>query len=175
MKMRRFPFILALALAASACSNPVLVPSVTVADHQKDCPDLLKDIEQTRYYRKEARADDKFMWKHIFIFNAFVSAYRMNEAESAANTRLGELERTATAKGCFNPPAPALKQAAPTLHPTTNKAKESPAKTPAALPDKATIPEKIEKPTTNKDEKSNDGEQPQEHFLLAPDDSLQAK
>jgi hypothetical protein len=70
-------------------------------DTQQDCAALEQDIIKTGQLKKEARADDAFQWRYIFVVNAVFSAYRINKAEKAAVERLEELNRIAAAKGCL--------------------------------------------------------------------------
>ncbi|MGB1539597.1 MAG: hypothetical protein ACPG80_01435 [Rickettsiales bacterium] len=99
--MRIFTSVLLVAtLLLSACANPVVVPPLRIEEHAKDCDAIAKDISQTRHFKDAARDEDGFQWKYIFVVNALVSAYRINEAETAAEERLAELERMAANKDC---------------------------------------------------------------------------
>lgn len=92
---------LALLLAVSACANPVVAPPVTPADSQKSCAEIEADIARTAQLKREARADDEFQWRYVFIVNAATSWHRMNKAEDAAVERLAKLNDIAKAKGCM--------------------------------------------------------------------------
>ena len=86
------------ALLTSACANPHVVPPVSESDRAKECAAIQADISQTELYRKEARAEDKFQWKYVFMVNAATSWVRMNKAEEAAEKRLAELNQLYASK-----------------------------------------------------------------------------
>lgn len=85
----------------AACANPTVATPVSASDAQKDCAALEKDVGETSQLKQQARADDRFQWRYIFIVNAITSAYRINKAEKAAVERLKQLQQIAAEKGCF--------------------------------------------------------------------------
>lgn len=85
----------------AACANPVVAPRVTPRDADKDCAAIQEDIQRSSDLKRAARADDEFQWRYIFVVNGFVSAYRMNKAEEAAQARLEALRKIGHDKGCF--------------------------------------------------------------------------
>lgn len=95
----RFSALLSVLLVA-ACANPVVVAPVGPEEQSKNCSQLDYEIAQAKHYRKEARAEDGFRWKYIGVVNGFVSAYRINKAEEAAQTRINQLEQIAKEKEC---------------------------------------------------------------------------
>lgn len=116
--------IIAALLMLSACAKPVVAPPVTMADAQKDCAALERDIEETTQLKRAAREEDRFQWKYIFVVNAATSWHRMNKAEQAAVDRLERLNTIAAAKGCLGkqekvvePGTPATPEPAETLQP----------------------------------------------------------
>ena len=84
----------------AACANPVVAAPVSTADRDKSCEELAADITQTQQLKTAAREDDEFQWRYIGVVNGFVSAYRMNKAETAATKRLAELENISSSRGC---------------------------------------------------------------------------
>jgi hypothetical protein len=90
----------ALLLTLSACAKPVVAPRITPRDSEKECAALREDIARTEQLKVDARADDEFQWRYIFVVNGFVSAYRMNKAEAAAEERLQALHKIAAEKEC---------------------------------------------------------------------------
>ncbi|MCH2546009.1 MAG: hypothetical protein MK052_00150 [Alphaproteobacteria bacterium] len=94
-------FGVALLAMLAACANPTIAPPVTAADAQKECAALEHDIAEAARLKTEARSEDKFQWKYIFVVNAATSAYRMNKAEAAAQKRLEDLNQIAASKGCL--------------------------------------------------------------------------
>lgn len=100
--MRKATILLSCGLfLTAACANPVVAPPVNVSDAQKSCALLEQDIMETEQLKKQARADDRFQWRYIFVVNALTSAYRINKAEKAALERLEQLNQIAAAKGCL--------------------------------------------------------------------------
>lgn len=100
MAAKRTIAIATLLFTCAACANPVVVPPVDQADVNRGCAEIAQDIEQTRYYRDNARADDRFMMRYILVVNAGVSVYRMHKAQKAAEERLAGLEHLYREKGC---------------------------------------------------------------------------
>src|SRR5690606_29402207 len=100
MSISRLGIALLLLAAVSACANPVVAPPLTAPEREKDCTAIEADITETSNLKRAARDDDKFMWRYVFVVNGFVSAYRMNKAEAAAQERLDELRALGQAKGC---------------------------------------------------------------------------
>lgn len=100
MVAKRTIAIATLLFTCAACANPVVVPPVDQADVNRGCAEIAQDIEQTRYYRDNARADDRFMMRYILVVNAGVSVYRMHKAQKAAEERLAGLEHLYREKGC---------------------------------------------------------------------------
>jgi hypothetical protein len=84
----------------SACANPQIAAPVGPAEYEQDCKQLDMEIRKAEGLRIAARDEDRFDWKYILVANAFVSAYRMNKAEIAAQERLNDLKRIATEKEC---------------------------------------------------------------------------
>lgn len=87
-------------LGLAACANPHVVPPVGAQDHAKACDAIQADIAETQKYKAEARAEDKFQWKYVFMVNAATSWVRMNKAEEAATKRLHDLNQIYAEKGC---------------------------------------------------------------------------
>lgn len=83
-----------------ACANPQIAAPVGPAEYEQNCAQLTFEIRQAEGLRIAARDEDRFQWKYIFVGNAFVSAYRMNKAEMAAQKRLTDLKRIAEEKKC---------------------------------------------------------------------------
>lgn len=90
-------------LAVSACATPQVASKVGPQNYEQDCAQLASEIREADRLRVAAREEDKFMWRYAFVANAFVSAYRINKAESAAEDRLADLKRIAAEKNCSQP------------------------------------------------------------------------
>lgn len=101
MNSRKF-ILLATAglLAVSACATPQVATPVGPQNYEQDCAKLAGEIREADRLRVASREEDKFMWRYAFVANAFVSAYRINKAESAAEDRLADLKRIAAEKKC---------------------------------------------------------------------------
>lgn len=99
---KRNPLLLATAglLAVSACATPQVAAPVNPQNYEQDCAQLAAEIKEADRLRVAAREEDKFMWRYAFVANAFVSAYRINKAEGAAEDRLADLKRIAAEKKC---------------------------------------------------------------------------
>lgn len=100
MPLRSTSLLFALIILISACSKPFVVPRVGPEVHKMSCDELREDMRKALHFKRAARADDRFYWKHIFVVNAFVSWNRMNKAEKAAQHRLDVLEEIMILKKC---------------------------------------------------------------------------
>lgn len=85
----------------AACANPVVAPPLAAQDYSKDCAAIEADIAETSQLKREARAEDKFQWKYVFVVNGFISAWQINRAEQAAVARLEGLRQAGQKQGCF--------------------------------------------------------------------------
>lgn len=94
-------------LTVSACATPQVAAPVSPQNYEQDCAQLASEIREADRLRVASREEDKFMWRYALVANAFVSAYRMNKAESAAEDRLADLKRIAAEKKCDIPNTPA--------------------------------------------------------------------
>lgn len=99
--IRNLSFACVMLSIVAACANPVVAPRMAAMDYEKDCAAIEDDIAETSALKRDARAEDKFQWKYIFIINGFVSAWRINKAEQAAQERLDALREAGQRKGCF--------------------------------------------------------------------------
>lgn len=91
----------ALLALLGACANPEVAPRITPEERNLSCAEIEADVERTSQLKRDARVDDEFQWRYIFVVNGFVSAWRMNRAEQAAQERLEALREIGRAKGCF--------------------------------------------------------------------------
>lgn len=89
----------------SACATPQVAAPVGPQNYEQDCAQLTGEIKEAERLRVASREEDKFMWRYAFVANAFVSAYRINKAEGAAEDRLADLKRIAAEKKCDIPNA----------------------------------------------------------------------
>ncbi|MBM3618014.1 MAG: hypothetical protein FJX23_05645 [Alphaproteobacteria bacterium] len=117
-------------LGVSACATPQVAEKVGPQNYEQDCARLAKEIQEAERLRVAAREEDKFMWRYAFVANAFVSAYRINKAEGAAEDRAADLKRIAAEKNCPLPNlqnnlppagAPIVQGNQPALQPQTAK------------------------------------------------------
>lgn len=102
--LKRSVLFLALLGMVSACATPQVAEPVSEANKAQDCATLTQEIQHADALRVAAREEDKFQWKYIFVVNGFVSAYRINKAEGAAEDRIAGLKAIAQEKGCKVPP-----------------------------------------------------------------------
>lgn len=98
------------AMILSACANPIVAEPVKPTDYNLNCAQLSEEIRQADKLRIDSRAEDAPDPKYLFVVNGFVSAYRINKAEEAAEKRLTDLKRIAADKQC---PATTLNQPLP--------------------------------------------------------------
>ncbi|MCE3233704.1 MAG: hypothetical protein K0R98_1961 [Rickettsiaceae bacterium] len=90
-----------LTLALSACAaNPTVVEVSQATDNMLTCDQIARQIEETQIYKTEARKDDTFKLKYIWLPTGAMSAYRFNKAESSAVARIDHLTQLANQKGC---------------------------------------------------------------------------
>ena len=105
----------------AACANPVVAPPMTEQDYRKGCAAIEADIAETSRLKREARAEDKFQWKYVFILNGFVSWWQMDRAEKAAEARLNGLREAGQQQGCFGGQEKVLTpDTPPTVEPVTH-------------------------------------------------------
>lgn len=95
---RRYALILACLL--SACADPVVVPPVGDAEAAFSCEQLAGELSTVRDAERAARAEDRAKPAYLLIVPAYVSWYRMEQAEEAARQRHAQLVRLYTERGC---------------------------------------------------------------------------
>lgn len=99
----RLVLVLGVLGVVSACASPQVAKPVDASDRAGDCAALAEGVKEAEALRVAAREEDKFQWKYVFVVNGFISAYRINEAEEAAEKRSRELQMVAKDKGCMRP------------------------------------------------------------------------
>ena len=106
MKRQALTFSLLPLMLVSACAEPVMVPPVGASEASLTCDQLLQEMESARQAGRDARADDRAKASYLLIVPAYVSWYRMDEAEEAARLRHTQLQRMYAERGC--PPLTSL-------------------------------------------------------------------
>lgn len=102
MRLYALPVVaLAALLLASCAPKPVVVEVQQPHDSSLDCGRLAGEMQSAEFYKKAAKAEDRFRLRYIFIPTTIVAAYRMNNAESAAQDRLEYLQQLSQQRGCY--------------------------------------------------------------------------
>lgn len=108
MSLRRIIFSCPLVIVLSGCwSTPYVVEPIQEKDDSLSCEQLESEVRQAIKYKVDARAEDKFMWKHMLIVPPMISEVNFNRAESAAKKRIEHLLGLANQKKCEIHTAPA--------------------------------------------------------------------
>jgi hypothetical protein len=91
--------LLALGLL-TACAEPEMAAPVGEREAQLSCEDLAKEFQAAQGIEKAARADDRAKASYLLIVPAYVSWYRMEQAEDAARLRQQQLLEQMQVKNC---------------------------------------------------------------------------
>lgn len=102
VKKSAFYGIILLSITSCATSNPEMVNVVNGNEEQLSCYQLNQEYEKAKIARNQARAEDKFMMKHINPFAATVSIYKMNKAERLGKERMQYLAKIINSGSCKN-------------------------------------------------------------------------
>jgi hypothetical protein len=85
----------------AACSaTPKVLEVDKFGDDKLSCDEIATNIDEAEFYKKQARKDDNFQFRYLWVPTGTISAYNFNDAESAAIARKEKMEKLAQAKGC---------------------------------------------------------------------------
>jgi hypothetical protein len=102
--MKRITTLSLLTLIITSCAaTPTVVKVEQEGDSQLNCEQIQKQIGEAEYYKAEARKDDTFKAKYIWLPTGVISAYRFNKAEGSAADRVEYLTSIGERKGCNLP------------------------------------------------------------------------
>lgn len=87
-------------LLATACAEPEIAPPVGEREDRMSCEELETEWRAAKAMEKAARADDRAKASYLLIVPAYVSWYRMVEAEEAAQERQVQLRARIKEKDC---------------------------------------------------------------------------
>jgi hypothetical protein len=90
-----------LVLTLTACSaKPKVVEVERFGDDKLSCPQLEEQLEEAVFYKKQARKDDNFQARYIWVPTGAISAYNFNDAERAAEQRIARVQELGARKHC---------------------------------------------------------------------------
>lgn len=103
--MKKITTLAILTLTISACAaDPTVVEVSQATDNMLSCDKLTKQIEEAHRYKTDARTEDNFKLKYMWLPTGAISAYRFNKAEGNALERINHLNSLAAQKGCTTAP-----------------------------------------------------------------------
>jgi hypothetical protein len=92
-------------IITSCASDPEMLQVKQGDEQLLSCDQLNREYLHALRAKQGARAEDRFMMKHMNPFSGFVSIYRMNKAEGLAEERMELVKKIMVDKKC-QPPGP---------------------------------------------------------------------
>ncbi|MDB2415494.1 hypothetical protein N9W34_06955 [Rickettsiales bacterium] len=90
----------AIIFLTSCSSNPAVIEVNRENDKSMSCQQLYTELKIAEKHKKDARAEDRFMVKHMFPLTAMVSIYNMNKAEGRAIERIKKINSLLSQRRC---------------------------------------------------------------------------
>ena len=101
ISMKKFICLVSLSFFLFSCApKPLIVNIEDSQDLTLNCEQLSSNISSVEHYKSDARKDDHFKLRYIFLPTGVIAAYRFNKAESNADKRIKHLQELANQKKC---------------------------------------------------------------------------